>query len=175
MPPVLIVAPTPLLGSGVDRAKVPSQSQVFTSSDVTLQGPPSTLQFQAQGVQLDSAAGGPFQPNLDYHGFLASPLQGTPQGLAVYLNGTRFNSPFGDTVNFDLIPAIAISSMNLEGSNPVFGLNALGGSLAIQMKNGFTYHGFEGDVYGGSFGQYAGDLEYGKQIDNTAVYVAPPA
>jgi iron complex outermembrane recepter protein len=175
MPPVTIIAPTPLLGSGVDRAKVPSQSQVFTSSDVTLQGPPSyldTLQFQAQGVQLDSAAGGPFQPDLDYHGFLASPLQGTPQGIAVYLNGTRFNSPFGDTVNFDLIPDIAINTMNLEGSNPVFGLNALGGSLAIQMKNGFTYHGFEGDVYGGSFGQYAGDLEYGKQIDNTAVYVA---
>ena len=175
LPQVTVIAPTPLLGSGVDRNTVPSQSQVFSNRDVTLQGPPSylnTLQYQAQGVQLDSAAGGPFQPDLDYHGFLASPLQGTPQGLAVYLNGVRFNSPFGDTVNFDLIPDNAISSMNLEGSNPVFGLNALGGSLAIQMKNGFTFHGFEGDVYGGSFGQIAGDFQYGKQIGNTAVYVA---
>lgn len=175
LPQVNVVAPTPLLGSGVDSNKVPSQTQVMNSRDVTLEGPPSylnALQNQAQGVQLDSAAGGPFQPDLDYHGFLASPLQGTPQGLAVYLNGVRFNSPFGDTVNFDLIPSIAIDSMNLEGANPVFGLNALGGSLAVQLKNGFTYHGFEGDVYGGSFGQIAGDFQFGKQIGNTAVYVA---
>jgi len=175
IPPVDIIAPTPLLGSGVDRAKVPSETQGFSSQDVTLQGPPSylnTLQNQAQGVQLDSAAGGPFQPDLSYHGFLASPLEGTPEGLAVYLNGVRFNSPFGDTVNFDLIPDIAINTMNLEGANPVFGLNALGGSLAIQMKNGFTYHGFEGEAYGGSFSQAGGDFQFGKQSGNTSFYIA---
>ncbi len=175
LPQVNVIGATPLLGSGVDRNKVPSASQVLTGRDISIQGPPSyldTLQNQAQGVQLNSAAGGPFQPNLDYHGFLASPLQGTPQGIAVYLNGVRFNSPFGDTVNFDLIPSIAIDAMSLEGANPVFGLNALGGSLAIQMKNGFTFHGFEGDVYGGSFGQIAGDFELGKQIGDAAVYVA---
>lgn len=134
LPPVTVIAPTPLLGSGVDRNKVPSQNQVLTDHDITLQGPPDylqALQNQAQGVHLDSAAGGPFQPNLFYHGFQAAPLQGTPQGLAVYLNGVRFNQAFGDTVNFDLIPSIAIDRMNLEGANPVFGLNALGGSLAI--------------------------------------------
>ena len=81
-----------------------------------------------------------------YHGFEASPLQGTPQGLAVYVNGIRFNSAFGDTVNFDLIPNLAIDEMNLVGSNPVFGLNALGGALNVQLKNGFTYHGGEIDV-----------------------------
>ncbi len=175
LPQVDIIAPSPLLGSGVDRTKVPASSQVFTSPDISLQGPPSyldTLQFQAQGVQLNSAAGGPFQPNLTYHGFIASPLQGTPQGLAVYVNGVRFNQAFGDTVNFDLIPNIAIDSMNLEGANPVFGLNALGGSLAIQLKNGFTYHGGQAEVYGGSFGQIAGDFQWGKQSGNTAVYVA---
>ncbi|HUB10594.1 MAG TPA: TonB-dependent receptor [Acetobacteraceae bacterium] len=175
LPPVTIIAPTPLLGSGVDRAKVPSENQVITSKDVSLEGPPSyltSLQDQAQGVQMDSAAGGPFQPNLFYHGFQASPLQGTAEGLAAYLNGVRFNQPFGDTVNFDLIPDIAIDSMNLEGANPVFGLNALGGSLAIQLKNGFTYHGGEIDAYGGSFGQIGGALQYGKQAGNTAFYIA---
>ena len=50
----------------------------------------------------------------------------------------RFNQPFGDTVDWDLIPDIAIDQINLEGSNPVFGLNALGGSLNVQLKNGFT-------------------------------------
>ena len=175
LPQVNVIGATPLLGSGVDRTKVPSQNQVFTSHDVTLQGPPDyldTMQFQAQGVQLDSAAGGPFQPNLSYHGFVASPLQGTPQGLAVYLNGVRFNSPFGDTVNFDLIPSIAIDTMNLVGANPVFGLNALGGSISIQMKNGFTYHGGEAEFFGGSFGQYGGGFQYGMQSGNTSVYVA---
>lgn len=175
LPPVDVIASTPLPGSGVDRDKVPSETQVLRSQDVTLEGPPSyltTLQDQAQGVQLDSAAGGPFQPDVSYHGFLASPLEGTPEGLAVYLNGVRFNQAFGDTVNFDLIPDIAIDSMNIEGANPVFGLNALGGSLAVQLKNGFTYHGGEIDAYGGSFGQVAGAFQYGKQAGNTALYVA---
>jgi len=175
LPPVDVIGTTPLLGSGVDRNKVPSESQVMTSHDVMLEGPPSyltALQDQAQGVQLDSAAGGPFQPNLFYHGFQAAPLQGTAEGLAVYLNGVRFNQPFGDTVNFDLIPDIAIDNMNLEGANPVFGLNALGGSLAIQLKNGFTYQGGEIDAYGGSLGQFGGAFQYGKQAGNTAIYVA---
>jgi iron complex outermembrane recepter protein len=175
LPPVEVIGTTPLLGSGIDRTKVPSQNQVFNSQDVTLQGPPNyldTMQYQAQGVQLDSAAGGPFQPDLSYHGFLASPLEGTPQGVAVYLNGVRFNSPFGDTVNFDLIPSNAIDTMNLVGSNPVFGLNALGGALSIQMKNGFTYHGFEADAYGGSFAQIGGGFQFGKQSGNTSFYIA---
>ena len=83
LPEVNVIGATPLLGSGVDRNKVPAENQVLTSRDVTLEGPPSylaTLQDQAQGVQLNSAAGKPFQPNLFYHGFQASPLQGTPKG-----------------------------------------------------------------------------------------------
>jgi iron complex outermembrane recepter protein len=175
LPTVDIIASSPLLGSGVDRDKVPSENQVLTGRDVTLEGSPSylrALQDQAQGVQLNSAAGGPFQPNLFYHGFQAAPLEGTPQGLAVYLNGVRFNQAFGDTVNFDLIPDIAIDSMNLEGANPVFGLNALGGSLAIQLKNGFTWHGGEIDAYGGSFSQIGGAFQYGKQVGDFAAYIA---
>jgi iron complex outermembrane recepter protein len=175
LPPVEVIGSTPLLGSGMDRNKVPSANQVLTSQAVTLQGSPSylnALQTQAQGVQLNSAAGGPFQPNVFYHGFQAAPLQGTPQGLAVYLNGVRFNQPFGDTVNFDLIPDVAIATMNIEGANPVFGLNALGGSIAIQLKNGFTYHGGELDAYGGSFSQIGGAFQYGKQSGNTAFYIA---
>jgi iron complex outermembrane recepter protein len=165
LPPIEVIAPTPLLGSGVDRNKVPGQNQVLTGQDVTLEGPPSlsrALQTQAQGVNLLNASGNPQQPDVFYHGFEASPLQGTPQGLAVYVNGTRFNDPFGDTVNWDLIPNIAIDRINLVGANPVFGLNALGGALSVQLKNGFTYQGGELDVYGGSFGQ----------SDSTAVYVA---
>ena len=175
LPEVQVVGATPLLGSGVDRNKVPAQTQVLTYQDITRDGNADALRAlneQVPGVTLDAAAGNPFQPSLFYHGFQASPLQGNPQGLAVYLNGARFNQAFGDTVNWDLIPDLAIERMDLVGSNPVFGLNALGGALSVQMKNGFTYHGAELDLLGGSFAKYQGELQYGVQSGNVAAYVA---
>ena len=175
LPPVEVVGATPLLGSGVDRDKVPAQTHVLTDQDISRNGYPQALRAlneDVPGVTLDAAAGNPFQPNLIYHGFLASPLQGNPQGLAVYLNGARFNQPFGDTVHWDLIPDLAIDRMDLVGSNPVFGLNALGGALSVRMKNGFTYQGGEADLLGGSFAHYQGNLQYGVQSGNVAAYVA---
>ena len=175
MPNVDVVASTPLLGTGISRDLVPAQTQVFTPKDIAREGLPNalqTLQDQAAGVNLDLASGNPYQPTLFYHGFEASPLQGTPQGMAVYVNGVRFNQAFGDTVNWDLIPDIAIERMNLEGSNPVYGLNALGGSLNVQMKNGFIYHGAEADLSGGSFGQIQGQFQYGVQVGDVSTYVA---
>jgi iron complex outermembrane recepter protein len=175
LPTIEVVGATPLLGSGVDRNKVPAQTQVLTAPDITRDGNANALRAlneQVPGVSLDAAAGNPFQPSLFYHGFQASPLQGNPQGLAVYLNGARFNQAFGDTVNWDLIPDLAIERMNLVGSNPVFGLNALGGALSVQMKNGFTYHGTETDALGGSFGKYQGESQYGVQSGNVAAYIA---
>ena len=175
LPTVEIVGATPLLGSGVDRSKVPAESNVVTSQDITRNGNADALRAlnqQVPGVSLDAAAGNPFQPSLFYHGFQASPLQGNPQGLAVYLNGARFNQPFGDTVDWDLIPSLAIEQMNLVGSNPVFGLNALGGALSVAMKNGFTYRGAEIDLSGGSFAHYQGEFQYGVRSGNVAVYAA---
>jgi len=175
LPPVEVVGATPLLGSGVDRNKVPAETHVLTDQDISRNGYPQPLRAlneDVPGVTLDAAAGNPFQPNLVYHGFLASPLQGNPQGLAVYVSGVRFNQPFGDTVNWDLIPDLAIDRMELVGSNPVFGLNALGGALSVRMKNGFTYHGAEIDLLGGSFAHYQENLQYGIQSDDVAAYVA---
>jgi iron complex outermembrane receptor protein len=154
---------------------VPGETNVLTDQDISRNGYPQALRAlneDVPGVTLDAAAGNPFQPNLIYHGFLASPLQGNPQGLAVYLNGVRFNQPFGDTVNWDLIPDLAIDRMDLVGSNPVFGLNALGGALSVRLKNGFTYQGGELDLLGGSFAHYQGNLQYGVQSGNVAAYVA---
>jgi iron complex outermembrane receptor protein len=175
VPTVDVIGASPLLGSGIDRDTVPAATHVLNSSDLAREGTPdllNALNRQVGGVTLDSASGNPFQPTFFYHGFAASPLQGTPQGLAVYINGVRFNQPFGDTVDWDLIPNIAIDSLNLEGSSPVFGLNALGGSVNVQLKNGFTYQGFEADLSGGSFGQILGEFQYGKQVGNTSTYVA---
>ncbi len=175
LPPVEVIAPTPLLGSGVERDKVPAETTTLDSSDISRTGNPdflNALNQQVPGVTLSDVASNPYQPSVYYHGFQASPLQGNAQGLAVYVNGARFNQPFGDTVNWDLIPDIAIDRMSLEGSNPVFGLNALGGALAVQMKNGFTYHGTEIDALGGSFDHYEGQMQYGVQSGDVAAYVA---
>lgn len=175
LPPIEVFGATPLIGSGIDRDLVPAQTQVLDSGDIRKQGTADLLNAlgqQVPGINLDSASGNPFQPTVFYRGFAASPLQGTPQGLAVYVNGVRFNQPFGDTVDWDLIPDIAIDRINLEGSNPVFGLNALGGSLAVQLKNGFTWQGLEAAVSGGSFGQVQGTFEYGRQAGDSSTYVA---
>ena len=89
------------------------------------------------GVYVNEMQGNPFQPDVSYRGYTASPLLGTPQGLSVYMDGVRLNQPFGDVVSWDLIPRLAISSIALmPGSNPLFGLNTLGGALAMQTKDG---------------------------------------
>ena len=81
-------------------------------------------------VHINDVQNNPFQPDVQYRGFTASPLLGLPQGISLYLNGIRFNEPFGDTVNWDLIPFAALESVALySGSNPSFGQNTLGGAL----------------------------------------------
>ena len=175
LPTVEVVATTPLLGSGVERSKVPAETAVVTSRDISRDGNANAvraLDETAPGVQVSGIASNPYQPSLVYHGFQASPLQGNSQGLAVYLNGARFNQPFGDTVDWDLIPDIAIDRMNLVGSNPVFGLNALGGALSVELKNGFSYHGGEITAYGGTLRNYGGEMQYGVQSGDVAAYTA---
>ena len=109
---------------------------------------------------------------VNFRGFTASPLLGVPQGLSVFQDGVRVNDPFGDVVNWDLIPQGAISTMVLiPGSNPVFGLNTLGGSLSINTKSGREYPGGSATLYGGSFDTYNGNVEYGGVKDNFDYYI----
>jgi iron complex outermembrane receptor protein len=122
------------------------------------------------GVSLGDQTGNPFQRDLDYRGFTASPVQGTPQGIAVYQNGVRINESWGDVVNWDFIPEKAIDRVSLYPSNPVFGLNAIGGALSIQMKNGFTYHGTEVELMGGSYGRVQSSAQVGAQDGNVSAY-----
>ena len=65
-------------------------------------------------VYINENAGNPYQPDINYRGYTASPLLGTPEGLSVYLDGVRQNQPFGDIVAWDLIPKVAIRDMALD-------------------------------------------------------------
>ena len=100
------------------------------------------LNRRMNGVYVNDVQGNPFQPDVNYRGYTASPLLGTPQGLSVFMDGVRLNQPFGEVVSWDLIPRLAIASTILmPGSNPLFGLNTLGGAIAIQTKSGRTNPG----------------------------------
>jgi iron complex outermembrane receptor protein len=159
----------------IDRDKVPSNTAVLTSTDFNHEYAPTFLEGlnrSLPGVSLGDQTGNPFQRDLDYRGFVASPVQGTPQGIAVYQNGVRINESWGDVVNWDFIPEKAIQSVSLFPNNPVFGLNAIGGALSIQMKNGFTYHGVEAEAFGGSYGRAQSNVQVGAQDGNVAAYAA---
>src|SRR5215831_1538136 len=174
LPPVAVIAPSPLPGLGIDRDKVPSNAQSLPAPQITTQGPTSyttQLNQRVGSVNIEENQGNPFQPDVLYRGFEGSPLAGTPIGIAVYQNGVRLNEPFGDNINWDLIPNFAINSSSIIPTNPVYGLNALGGGLVIEIKNGFNFHGFQGDFAGGSFGQNQSTLQYGQQVGNVGAYI----
>jgi iron complex outermembrane recepter protein len=162
----------------VDADKVPGNVQTLPASAFDQAASPdllSALSSSLPGIALSDQTGNEFQRDLNYRGFVASPVIGTPQGLAVYQNGVRINEVFGDIVNWDFIPQWAIGQMTLVPSNPVYGLNAIGGALSFDMKNGFSYHGVEGEVSGGSYGRVGTSVQAGGQVGNLSGYIAADA
>ena len=132
----------------------------------------TALGSEVAGVSLSDLQGNPLFQDLRFRGFEASPLQGVPQGLAVYQNGVRLNEAFGDTVNWDAIPGIAISRIDVWTANPVFGLNALGGAVNLTMKNGFGVRGGHAALQGGSYGHGMATAEYGFNDGDFSLYGA---
>ena len=149
----IVVIATPLLDTGEDVARLPVQ----TVSDEQIAGSHATdltdyLRRAVGGVFVNEIQGNPLQPDINYRGFTASPLLGTPQGLSVYVDGVRVNQTFGDVVSWDLIPTSAIRSTTVvSGSNPLFGRNSLGGALVVRTKDGRSDPGMTADISYGSF------------------------
>ncbi|MHB8812056.1 MAG: TonB-dependent receptor [Steroidobacteraceae bacterium] len=162
---VLIIANTPLPGFGLPLTQIPANVQTATGQDLQnaqVNDVAHYLSDRFMGVNVSDSADNPVQLDINYHGFTASPLVGTPEGLSVYVDGVRVNESFGDTVNWDLIPESAIAGVELiSGSNPVFGLNTLGGALSIQTKSGHDDPGTQFEAYGGSFGRRSFQLQTG--------------
>jgi len=175
VPTVPVYPTTPLAGADIESDKVPAAVNVIDANQIkstdSLNISDSLLKF-VPGITINDVAGNPFQSDVQFRGFVSSPVAGTPQGLAVYQNGVRINEAFGDTVNWDLIPTAAIKSVTVVTNNPAFGLNALGGAVDVQMKNGFNYQGAEIDTMGGSYGRIQSSAQWGKLVDNVAIYGA---
>ena len=175
LPGVSVIGTTPLPGLGTALKDVPANVQVFGGRDLARQRPLDLTGFldrNANSTGTGSGQGNPYQNDLSFRGFSASPLLGTPQGISVFQDGVRINEAFGDVVNWDLLPRSAISSLQLiPGSNPLFGLNTLGGALAIYTKSGAQYPGAVVELSGGSFGRSTLELEYGGRRDRLDFFV----
>lgn len=177
--PITVVAPTPLSGIGVEADKLPGSVETLDAADLQRRGSlavTDALEQRTPGLSLSDMQGNGFAKGLNYRGFSASPLQGTPQGLAVYLGGVRLNEAFGDTVNWDLIPEVAVRRIELVTGDPAFGLNALGGALGLTMKtgrdSGKDSGGGSASLEGGAFGRTFGSFEYGGSNGPWSAYVA---
>jgi outer membrane receptor protein involved in Fe transport len=160
-----VVAATPLAGTDLTADQIGGAVQTATAAGIASSGALDLADFmnrRLDGVYLNEMQGNPFQPDVNYRGYTASPLLGTPEGLSVYVDGVRQNQPLGDVVSWDLMPKNAISEITLmPGSDPLFGLNTLGGALSVRTRDGVSSPGFDGTLtYGGS-GRKAVQAAYG--------------
>ncbi|MEO7652062.1 MAG: carboxypeptidase regulatory-like domain-containing protein, partial [Bryobacteraceae bacterium] len=162
---ITVVGSTPLPGTGLSLGEIAAPVQTAAQIDIEKSGALDLSDFlnrRLNGVFVNEVQGNPMQPDVNFRGYTASPLLGTPQGLSVYMDGVRLNQPFGDVVSWDLIPRIAIAEMALmPGSNPLFGLNTLGGALSLETKDGRNKPGAVLQLSGGSFGRKVTDFEHG--------------
>jgi len=176
---VEVISTTPLPSVGLPLNSIPSNVQTVKAKDLERTQSLDMTEYMNRnmsGVYINEVQNNPLQPDLNYRGFTASPLLGTPQGLSVYVDGVRMNQPFGDVVSWDLIPKNAILGMQImPGSNPLFGLNTLGGALSIQTKDGRNSPGGAVQLTYGSNARKIGEFEYGGASDSLDWFVAGTA
>ncbi|MCX7185988.1 MAG: TonB-dependent receptor [Methylophilales bacterium] len=147
----------PLPGLGLTKEEIPGNVQSITAKEIKESHSVSLadlMNSHLQSVNVNDYQGNPFQMDVSYRGFTASPQLGTAQGISVYLDGIRVNEPFGDVVNWDMIPMNALSSLDVfPGSNPLFGLGTLGGALAMRTKSGYLDQGVDAEILAGAYGR----------------------
>jgi outer membrane receptor protein involved in Fe transport len=162
---VNVISQTPLAGTDVSTDQVAGAVQTLTSADIGNSGAldlADAMNRRLNGVYLNEMQGNPFQPDINFRGYTASPLLGTPEGISVFLDGVRQNQPFGDVVSWDLIPKNAISEISLmPGSDPLFGLNTLGGAVSATTKDGVGSPGLDASMTYGSSNRKQGQASYG--------------
>ena len=166
----------PLPGLGLTKDQIPGNVQSITAKEIKESHSLSITDLmnkKLQSVTVNDYQGNPFQMDVQYRGFTAGPQIGTPQGLSVFFDGIRVNEPFGDVVNWDMIPMNALASVDVfPGSNPIFGLNTLGGAFTVKTKDGFNNEGFDAEVLYGSFNRKQLQVEGGWNNGTVALFGA---
>lgn len=176
LPTVEVVDTALLPGTQTPRDAIPANVQSATAAELQIERAPTLGEFMNRrfgGVYVNEAQSNPYQPDVQYRGFVASPLLGNPIGLSVFIDGVRVNESFGDTVMWDLIPQAALESINLiPGSNPVYGLNTLGGALTMRTRSGRTSPGITAAAGIGSWGRREVEATYGHADGNVDVFLS---
>ena len=160
-----VYSPTSLPTIGLPIKDVPFAVQTATGEEIRQQPGVSIADYMVnnlEGVTVNEVGGNPYQLELNYRGYNATPILGNPQGLSIYVDGVRQNQSFSNNVLWDTIPDFAIEDMQLVGgSNAVFGLNTLGGSLSMQTKSGRTFNKNAIEGSAGSWNRKTAILESG--------------
>jgi outer membrane receptor protein involved in Fe transport len=164
--PIIVTAP----GGGIDL----DEARSVDDSAIAVTGKPDlarALERSVPGLTLAESTGNPWQAAITWRGFSASALQGAEQGLAVYLDGVRFNQPFGDVVLLDLVPEAALAGAQINEANPVLGRNALAGSLLLTTHDGVSLSGFRAQADVDTVGSLGGSvsLGVGDRHDNALI------
>jgi len=166
----------PLPGLGLTKNEIPGNVQSITAEEIKESHSLSLtdlMNSKLQSVSVNDYQSNPFQMDVNYRGFTASPQLGTAQGISVFLDGIRVNEPFGDIVNWDMIPMNALSSLDVfPGSNPIFGLGTLGGALVTRTKSGFEANTLDAEVLTGSFGRKQLQVSAGGNNGVVAGFIA---
>ncbi len=166
----------PLPGLGLTKEEIPGNVQSISAKEIKEAHSLSLTDLmnrKLQSVTVNDYQGNPFQMDVQYRGFTAGPQIGTPQGLSVFIDGIRVNEPFGDIVNWDMIPMNALASVDVfPGSNPIFGLNTLGGAFSLKTKDGFNNAGADAEVLTGSFGRKQLQVEGGWNNGTVGLFAA---
>ncbi|WP_449288890.1 TonB-dependent receptor domain-containing protein [Methylophilus luteus] len=166
----------PLPGLGLTKEQIPGNVQSISAKEIKEAHSLSLADLmnrKLQSVTVNDYQGNPFMMDIQYRGFSAGPQIGTPQGLSVFLDGIRMNEPFGDVVNWDMMPMNALQSVEVfPGSNPIFGLNTLGGAFALKTKDGFNNPGVDADILTGSFGRKQLQVEGGWNNGTVGLFAA---
>ncbi len=165
-----VVGTSLLPGLEIEEEKLPYEVRSFDSENIgneTSLGITDVLNQSVPGVFTNDVQGSPYQGDVTFRGFRASSILGAAQGLSVYIDGIRINEPFGDVVNWDMIPEFALDNVSLiPGSNPMYGLNTLGGALSLTTKSGLSYPGKVARISFGSFNRKKIDVSVGGEFAN---------
>lgn len=87
MAPIEVIGVTPIHGVGLPKDKIPANIQTANSAEVDAAQSLDLTEFinsNLGSVHINEAQNNPFQPDVRFRGFTASPLLGLPQGLATY-------------------------------------------------------------------------------------------
>ena len=162
LPPVVVIGTTPLPALGIPSRNTPATSSPSPAEDIENQNlltMPDTLYRNFGSVNLNNTQGNPWQTDLTYRGLPGLAADRQPHrpldvsGRHALQQRVRGHHQLGSHSRTRPSPDIDI----IPGSNPIYGLNTLGGALAVHTKRGFDFPGAELEAYGGSFGRWAVD------------------